>query len=489
MRVVVFAFLAMIFVSPTIVWTAEINPVLNYQGYLSDSTGVPLPDSVLEITFGIYQDSLGGIPLWCETQSLEVKRGILHAYLGSVQSFPAGLFETYPLYLGIKSGNEPEFTPRHLLSSSVYAFLAANSKKLEGYPASHFVDSFGLQNAIGIHTADESAHHTKTTDASELTSGTLHSDRLPQNGIDSLNVRDGGIATVDLADSAVTSAKIASGAITSEHLSVSAFTGDNITDGSLTAVDLADSTITGNKIAPATISSVHLSASSLTGDNIQDGSLTGADIADGSIGSVDITGNGITSFNIADGTITGDDIATATISGIKIIDGSIGSADLGYSIVGTAQIVDNAVRSIDVKDNSLTSADMLNEPGLDYVSSGWMVNVDTTVTNWMTLTIAAPSVGYVIAYLNCVAQISSGETAQAGISNSATILGSYGEAMIFSTALGTGANMTISVSEVFPVAAAGPVTIYANVRAAAISSGNVDFSQGRLQAIFIPTAY
>lgn len=545
-----------------------INPLLNYQGYLVDPLGYPYPDGTHNITFSIYSQADNGSPLWTETQSVELKKGLLHAYLGSVVPFGDNLFGMHPLYLGITYETDPEFAPRVQLTASVYSFLAANSDRLDGYPAEHFIDSTVLTGAIGDHAANPSAHHTKTTDASELTSGTLDPARLPEITVGSDNIVDGSIATVDLADASVTASKIANdavgseqldegavgnaqvanasltgvkladstitgdkiaagaigsehlsaatftgenitdgslegvdladstitgdkiaaGAISSEHLSSASFTGDNVADGSLTAVDLADSTITGDKIAAGAISAEHLSGSSLTGANIADGSLTGADIQDGTIYGIDIGYDDITSYNIKDGTITGDDIATGTISGVKIIDGSIGNADMGYNSVGTAQLVDNSVRSVDVNDNSLQAEDILDEPGIDDGFGYAIASVDTAIHNWVTATVNAPADGYVLVIFSCIAQITSGEIAQAGVSTDPAQFGSYGEAKIISTAAGTGANMTITTSDILPVSA-GNTVIYGNVRASLSSSGNVDFREGKIQALFITTRY
>jgi hypothetical protein len=425
----------------------QINPLLNYQGYLADTLGQPYPDGVHLITFTIYDDSLSGQALWSETQQVETSRGLLHAYLGEDSPFPDGLFETYPLWLGIAYESDPEFQPRLLLSSAATAFYAANAARLQGHSADEFADTSQVQSAISDHQSDAAAHHEKTTDAGELISGTLNPDRLPQ--IDSEVIATDGVATHNLADSSVTGDKIAAGAVSSEHLSATSFTGENIVDGSLHSED----------------------------------------IADGTVESVDIAPNSVTSYNINNGSIQGEDIATATISGIKILDGSIGMADLGYSIVGTAQLVDNSVRSIDVMDGTLTADDMQDEPGVDYTSSAFIVNVNTTVQNWMNVTISAPGSGFLIAWFNCTAEITSSEVAQAGICSSPTSMGSYGEARITSTAISTIASMNISVSEVFPVAVAGDVTLYANVRASASSAGPVDFSDGRFQVIFVPTSY
>jgi hypothetical protein len=74
------------------------------------------------------------------------------------------------------------------------------------------------------------------------------------------------------------------------------------------------------------------------------------------------------------------------------------------------------------------------------------------------------------------------------VSISPSSIGTYGEGKIISTAAGTGANLTIMTAEVYPVGA-GDVVIYGNVRAALSSTGLVDFREGKLQAIYIPTGY
>lgn len=488
MKSAVIALLALAIMAPGSSSRGAINPVLNYQGYLADTLGYTYPDGVHSIAFSIYDVPTSGTPLWTETQSVELKRGLVHAYLGSVTPFPDSLFTTQPLYLGVKYESNPEFAPRHQLAASVYSFLAANSEKLDGHSADHFAAEDDLTDAIDAHATQPSAHHTKTIDASELTQGTLDPARLPAISVDSDNIENGTVATVDLADSAVTSSKLAAGAVTTTHLSVGALSGEQIADGSLTGIDLADSSITGDKIAAGSIENEHLAGATFTGANIVNGSLTGADIQDGTIYGIDIGFEAVTSYNIDDGTITGDDITTATISGVKIIDGSIGNADLGYGSVGTAQLVDNSVRSVDVNDGSLAAVDMLDEPGVDGSYGAWIANVDTSVHSWLSVTISAPSSGYVLAIFSCITQIQSGEIAQAGVSDSPTSIGAYGEGKIISTAVGTGADLTIMATEIFPVSA-GDFVVYGNVKAATSSTGNVDFTDGRLQAIYVPTGY
>jgi hypothetical protein len=556
-----------------------INPILNYQGSLTDSNNVPYSDGMHQLTFSIYADSVAGVALWSETLGLMSSHGLVHAYLGQAQPFPADLFESYPLYLGIACDSKPEFKPRLLIAASVYTFLARNSQNLGGYPADHFADSSKIAAAITGHNADQTAHHPMHIDAAEIVSGVFDPNRLPPLEIDSSDINNGSLAARNLADSivtgsklatgavhqehiatssvtgakivdgsltgdkiadaAITSGKLATGAVHQEHIAASSVTGAKVVDGSLTGDKLADSTVTGSKIAANTIQqnhladsavtsskiatgaihSEHLSVSALSGANIQDGTVTGADladstvtgvkiakgqiqtahlatnsvdgskIADGSIGTNDIGGGVIVAGHLADHTVTGAKVAYSTLTGLNIQDGSISTSKLGPSSVGTVQIMDNSITTDDIEDNAITAADCKDEPGLDYTSSSILSSVSTTITNWMSLTISAPTPGYIVVFFTCIANIANNEVAQTSIATSPTAWGIYGEARIASSATSAGANMTVSISDVIPVTTAGDVVVYANVRAAASSVGPVDFYQGHLQAIFIRTAY
>jgi hypothetical protein len=65
---------------------ADVPPLLNFQGILLDTDGGTVVDSTYEVTFGIYGDSIGGTPLWEETQQLVTDNGLFNTFLG--QSVP-----------------------------------------------------------------------------------------------------------------------------------------------------------------------------------------------------------------------------------------------------------------------------------------------------------------------------------------------------------------------------------------------------------------
>ncbi len=496
-----------------------INPVLNYQGSLKDSSGAAYPDGSYAFDFTIYNDSTAGLSLWTESQIVEVKKGLIHAYLGSVTPFDPSIFSISPLWLGIKLGSNPEFVPRHVIGSSVYSFISGNSLLLEGYAADHFADSGLINSVVVAHEADSAAHHPLFVDAAEIVSGTIAAERLPLVVVDSANISDGGIASADLADSLVgseklklgavgneqlaagsvnslkvqsnslvgdnlqdstiTGSKIAQGSIEAEHLSVSAFGGENIIDGSLSAIDLTDSTITGAKIARGSIESAHLSGVTITGAQISDGTVTGADIANGSIGFNDVGPQQLGGYHIQDGSVGGEKITNSSITGTQVSDESLAGVD----------IASNAIIDRHFANNSISSTKILDEPGMAEASGGTLTSVGNTVVTWMTITMNAPTAGFIIVFMHGIANLNGNEVAQMAVSNTPAGFAHYGEAKISSPTATVGGNITISISDVIPVAGAGTITIYGNVRSIPLSAGPVDFSSGKMQAIFIRTGY
>lgn len=126
---------------------AEIPRIINYQGYLTSASGVPVHGTV-SMTFSIYSVPSGGTALWTETQNVSVTRGVYCVNLGNVT--PVNLVFNVPYYLGIKVGMDSEMTPRIPLTSVGYAYRALT------------VDT------IGSHTHS----------ATEITSGTLDNARF-----------------------------------------------------------------------------------------------------------------------------------------------------------------------------------------------------------------------------------------------------------------------------------------------------------------------
>jgi hypothetical protein len=104
---------------------AAIPTTIQYQGFLTDDTGVPV-DGTVDIISSLYLNAVGGDEEWSESHSsVTVNNGIFSIELGSNNPFPANFFDE-PLYLGIKVGTDPYMTPRLKLTASPYAMSAEN---------------------------------------------------------------------------------------------------------------------------------------------------------------------------------------------------------------------------------------------------------------------------------------------------------------------------------------------------------------------------
>ncbi len=102
---------------------AEVPGRLGYQGRLLKSDGSPEAGSK-SITFSLYDAATGGTnPLWTETQTLALSDGYYATFLGSVQSFGAGLFDGRTLYLELKVDGAA-LSPRQEVGTVPYALLA-----------------------------------------------------------------------------------------------------------------------------------------------------------------------------------------------------------------------------------------------------------------------------------------------------------------------------------------------------------------------------
>jgi hypothetical protein len=127
---------------------ADIPNVINYQGYLTDSSAQPI-DGTVNMTFSLYDAETGGTQLWSDLYSVLVINGLVNKDLG-----PINLDLTPPLYLGIQVNADPEMSPRQALTSVHFAYRAKSAHSLDaadGDPTDAvYVDNDGN---VGIGTA------------------------------------------------------------------------------------------------------------------------------------------------------------------------------------------------------------------------------------------------------------------------------------------------------------------------------------------------
>ncbi len=104
--------------------SADVPHLINYQGYMSDSTGTPL-DTTTSLTFIIYNDTLKTTELWRETHnSVIITKGAFSVLLGSVNPLPQSVFDGSVRGMALQVEAGPESTPSLAIVSVAYAYRA-----------------------------------------------------------------------------------------------------------------------------------------------------------------------------------------------------------------------------------------------------------------------------------------------------------------------------------------------------------------------------
>ncbi len=203
---------------------------INYQGYLTSVSGAPV-DTAISITFVAYNVEVGGVPLWSQTDSVIVDRGLFSVTLGTpANPFPAGIFSG-PVYIGLFVAGE-EMLPRRQLTSAPYAFQAGDSDTLDGFQA---VDLDQSGDVVTLQTDVSGLQTTATNNDSRITS-------LEATGADITAVNAGAGLTGGGSSGAV-SVGVAAFGINASMMGPSSVTSAAIADGQVTSSDIADGTV------------------------------------------------------------------------------------------------------------------------------------------------------------------------------------------------------------------------------------------------------
>jgi len=106
--------------------------MLGYQGYLTDTLGSPIDDS-LDMTFRILDAVTGGIELWNENQiNVPVEQGNFSLLLGSVNNIPDTVFtQGTDRWLEMIIEGTDTLQPRTRIASAAYAYMATYSDTAE----------------------------------------------------------------------------------------------------------------------------------------------------------------------------------------------------------------------------------------------------------------------------------------------------------------------------------------------------------------------
>ena len=148
---------------------SALPPVIAYQARLLDPiTGQAKVDGAYVMAFNLYPVATGGAPLWTESKSVQVNKGLFSTLLADVTAFTSGIFTGQDLYLGITVGSDPEATPRQRIGHVAYAIYAqsaavattadsatraSNADKLDGQDATAFAPVVHQHDAMSGNNA------------------------------------------------------------------------------------------------------------------------------------------------------------------------------------------------------------------------------------------------------------------------------------------------------------------------------------------------
>jgi hypothetical protein len=131
------------------------DPMMSYQGKLTDPAGNPVADGNYNMHFRLWGTSIlppfNPIVVWEETQSVAVTDGLFNVALGSVTPLTPSLF-VQPLDLGIEVNGDGEMAPRQPLYGAPYAMTLIDGAVMGGTNIELTEDAPGMLNISNLGT-------------------------------------------------------------------------------------------------------------------------------------------------------------------------------------------------------------------------------------------------------------------------------------------------------------------------------------------------
>jgi hypothetical protein len=128
----------------------SVPPLIKFESVLRNAAGQALA-GVQGVTFGLYEDKSGGVPLWLETQNVNSDdQGRFVALLGATtgRGVPLDLFAAGKArWLSVRANSSEQEQERILLLSVPYSLKASDADTLGGKPLSAFVLASNDQSA------------------------------------------------------------------------------------------------------------------------------------------------------------------------------------------------------------------------------------------------------------------------------------------------------------------------------------------------------
>jgi N-acetylneuraminic acid mutarotase len=121
----------------------EVPHIIDYQGHVTDTMGVPL-NGTYEFIFKICDAETSGEELWSETQAnVIITNGIFSALLGSITPIPLSVFSNGTSRWLELTVDGQTLAPRTRISTVGYAYIATHADTAEYADSSHYADTAG----------------------------------------------------------------------------------------------------------------------------------------------------------------------------------------------------------------------------------------------------------------------------------------------------------------------------------------------------------
>jgi predicted regulator of Ras-like GTPase activity (Roadblock/LC7/MglB family) len=122
--------LALVLLVPALA-LAQVPLQVHYQGYLTNSAGVPI-NVPTSITLRLYDQPSAGSMVFEETHAaVPVANGVFKVIIGSVQPLALAVFDT-ARHLSLQAGADAEMSPRLALGTAPFAYVAERANQLSG---------------------------------------------------------------------------------------------------------------------------------------------------------------------------------------------------------------------------------------------------------------------------------------------------------------------------------------------------------------------
>ena len=153
---------------------ADVPGQINYQGFLTDTDGIPIgidPPAEVQMWFSIYDQEIDGVEMWSEGPlTVTVDGGIFNVLLGEINPItPDLIYGPCWLEVIVEGGEGGEYLePREQIVSTLFAIEAKDADTIDGMEGTDLEESAEIDDDIAAHTAIADAHHVKTTSFVDL---------------------------------------------------------------------------------------------------------------------------------------------------------------------------------------------------------------------------------------------------------------------------------------------------------------------------------